>query len=143
MRPKRTSPVWRCIDEDAFCRDASSKAVESFPDERAFTSWMRSVMDPWTDTRMSAERRRHWEPTRVKALRLRMRNCTDETEREQLRRQIVSIRVQLAKVRNSRKTAEELKQGKAKSVKSTKLFTISSMSVDGQPTENVVFSGSK
>ena len=132
---RRSSPgasVWRCSDLSAFASFAEASIPESFSNEAEFSVWLRSVMLPFTDTRSSAQRRREWEPKRIKDLRRKLRLATDEADRNQLRRQIFSARCQVSKLRQAQKSAAELKAGRFRSKKSSKLFPISSMKIDGQ-----------
>ena len=125
---------WRCSDEEAFQTYVASSAPSSFRSVDEFHRFIRDAMDEFDDHRSAKQRRRSWEPERLKELRRQLRLAFDIHERSRLQRKIFQIRVQTCKTNRLKQFAAELKAGTAKGKKSQKLYRIGKMVIDGQAT---------
>ena len=61
--------VWRCSDPDAYGQYVDDNCPPDFSSVSQFNTFLKDAMDLFTDRRTSRERRREWEPERVKELR--------------------------------------------------------------------------
>ena len=123
---------WRCVDEEAFQTFVASSVPSSFHCLSDFHRFVRDAMDEFDDHRSAKQRRREWEPKRLKELRRQLRLCCDLQQRHNLQKRIFQIRVQMCKTNRLNQSAAELKAGRAKGKKSMKLFRIDKMNVDGR-----------
>ena len=122
---------WRCVDEEAFQAYVAASVPTSFRCVEDFHHFIRDAMDEFDDHRSAKQRRREWEPKRLKELRRQLRLCCELQQRHCLQKNIFQIRVQICKANRLNQCAAELKAGRAKGKKSMKLFRINKMMVDG------------
>ena len=127
---------WHCTDLDAYTAYVNSLAVPSFANVASMNLFFREAMEPWTDARSSRQRRKEWEPQRIKTLRTRLRLTCDPQAREELRKKIFHVRVQVAKTRAALLSAAELKARSSKQKKTSKIYPISAMKIDGAVSKN-------
>ena len=122
---------WRCADLEGYINEVNAQAPEEFQSFTGLVSFLRPIMDRFTDPRTSKQRRRDWEPARLKDLRRQLRIATSEVEQNHLRRKFVQLRVQISKTRKALKPAQELKEGKYYPKKISKLFPLTQVCIDG------------
>ena len=79
---------WRCVDEEAFQTFIASSAPVSFSCVGDFHRFIRHAMDEFDDHRSAKQRRREWEPKRLKELRCQLRLCCDLQQRHSIHKKI-------------------------------------------------------
>ena len=134
VSPKRTDAEYL---HDALVEHADSDVPGHFIDEEHLSLWLWVKMKPHIDPRSSPQRRRGLEPRRLKELRKMLRIVIDEHERYRFRSKIFGIRARSGRMRQTQKSAAELKAGSYKSAKGVKLHPFKSMNINGAITEDI------
>ena len=114
---------WRC-DWDAFCAFVETSSPDSFGAWDTVEDWLSGVVDRFSIKSSRRERRQHWEPFRIKMLRFKIRQCQDDTERNQLSKRLFKMRKQWAAEREKVQLREDLKFGKNPHKRPSNLYPV-------------------
>ena len=121
--------IWRCSDPDAFALHVDETCPSNFLSVSHFNTFLKDAMGAFTDRRTSRERRKEWEPERVKELRRQWRLETDPAHRDVLRKKLFRLKSQIFRVRRQIHDAEMTARNRPAFRKSNRLFDIKQMKI--------------
>ena len=119
QQPRR----WRC-DWDSFTQYLSSETPDIFGTWDTAEKWIADTVQSFSLKSSRRERRRNWEPLRIKTLRARIRTTVDESARSDLSRRLFKLRKEWALEREKAQLRGDLSKGKNPGKKRGNLFPV-------------------